>query len=316
MPLDFINRGEINDTCSLRVYCPSSRLLISFIGLCTATHYHSYTHHFPTFQLDPAAAAAPLCARKMVTDSLSIVSIVHMEVAVCVGAVRFHVDAVLMSETSLLFSRALESILDSDTSSGGQLALDLTGALHRTEHLSLFLRFCRNQSMRLSTPEAMDVLLIADEWQCPKLVSQLLHLVLETATPQEIFSYISVESVAGPAPPLVALLAHNFERLLSHPSFADLDPSLVAAALAHPECRRPSRNDHARLAVSLVQRHGFDALPVVASLNLLYVDLELLTELQRELKAIGAELFYPDLPLVIELKDKEAKLMSAILNRK
>ena len=238
-----------------------------------------------------------------------------MEVAICVGTVRHHVDAALMKETSLLFSRALESIRKSDPS-GGQIAIDLTGTLHRTEQLNLFFKFCRNPSMRLSTAEAMDLLLIADEWQCPKLVSQLLHFVLETATPQEIFSWISVESVAGPAPPLVALLAHNFESLMSHPSFADLDPALVAAALAHPDCRRPSRNEHARLAASLVRRRGFDALPVMEGLNFLYVDLPFLTELQRELKAAGADLFYPDLPIVIELKDKEAKLASAILSRK
>lgn len=232
-----------------------------------------------------------------------------MDVAVLVGDLRFIVDFAVMTSVSGLFCEVAQGVIDAISGSNGPFAFDFTPFVRHTDKLGLFFKFCANQSVHLSIADAIDVLLIADEWGCPDLVSRLTSYLQDSDCSRELISTLALADLAGDSSPaLISLVASYFESVHSSPLFADLSPALVNRIISNPNCRWPSRAAYARFVAGSLSRHGVDAIPLLKHVKLVHLDLSDLLPIQHELEMCGISEMFPDVSYVIELKEKEIDL--------
>ena len=220
------------------------------------------------------------------------------------------VDAKLMMEISGLFMKQIINLRNKiSTSNDNVYILKFENIRYQGDLLWDFFKICQGKSADIKLSDIYYLSLIAEEWECPIILQQLLFLLESKADPRDILSRFSRQPDIFPF--LIDIIASKFRLIFenseSKEKIKDLDPKYICKIIQSPKCEFPRRDYFDEFIIDLITKHRERCSSLIKYIDLLNTDLQNLKNLNALLTSIRISPMYPNVSRILHLRECECE---------
>ncbi|OHT08773.1 hypothetical protein TRFO_22697 [Tritrichomonas foetus] len=217
---------------------------------------------------------------------------------------REYVNEKMMMLQSGLFSRRY---IEYQSGQQKGYSLNFSDIKNKGRNLKQYFNIFRGQPANLEISDLYSLLLIAEEWESPEIVTQLKLFLQANTSAQELLAKFAfdINAKLEVAQSLVDLVSSKCRDIYQSPTFLNLPPNYLCMILSNPNCALPRRDLFDKLILQLIEKHEYKCASLVNKIDFLSTEYETLTELNALLNKIKLSEMYPNVKRVLFLRTCE-----------
>jgi len=153
-----------------------------------------------------------------------------------------------------------------------------------------FVRCCQREEITLTGPELVNLLVVAEKWQAPTLITKIEDLIRTTLFPKDVLTmYSRLIGTSYPLERLERMMSQALPDYIDDPEFPKL-PMNVIQKVIKESVSRLNAIRVVQLCFSIAQIHGIEAIQIISKDtfdNVTVEEVEQLSDLFRQCPYIG-----------------------------
>lgn len=146
---------------------------------------------------------------------------------------EYDIDAKMLSQQSNFFARSLVGLADLKN-------------MRKSTKISEFLALCHGKIVPLSISDMYEILLLADEWEAPKIIQMATKFLDKSQTPNDLLTAFYEQTRKVYSISLLGLVSSHFVDLLETELIYSLPADIILQVISNPHCSLPAQSNLAK----------------------------------------------------------------------